>query len=928
MNETIKLNACPRCEAPIPAEAPQGLCPRCVLAGAANPTEAGVPATATGEIPSIPRLAAAFPQLEIVELIGRGGMGFVFKARQPHLDRYVALKLLPDKLAKDPQFAERFNREGRFLAKLNHPNIVSVFDFGQAGGFYYLMMEYVDGVNLRQAMRAGRFSPAEALAIVPKICEALQYAHEQGVLHRDIKPENILLDAKGRVKIADFGIAKLVGEDAPSFTLTGTGHALGTPHYMAPEQIETPGEVDHRADIYSLGVVFYEMLTGELPIGRFKPPSERTPLDQRVDEIVMRALERERELRQKNASEFKTQVERVSSEPQSPSTPVKGSQPGLPRSVPKWSLKSVWGAVLVGVSLVPVIFFLAILIYFMASQRGRSGGSWGVLLIASLIISLPAIAGTILGWMGLNDIRAHVGQRRGLPLAVFAALTWPLLLLVGGTLVIPVMISFRPSPSGTGVPLAGQLTLLVPAGVITFAIWSIYTTARWAGNTPAPQRRGLLKWIFLALMLFGVGLVLAPEFRALTSVHHVKHSPSPATIDTHLAPWIQFTFTAVELRELAGERWLAIDYLDDVHGAADKTFPWEARIPGFTAQTRTSEFVGGGKNSTPVRHQRVEYRMPDSLPREQLEKLRDDVVKALLHKSFRLEPGERKQLFELNTREGGYLTASIEVIPQPSPRKFELRVPTITNDPYKSVGVTTDSELPVGDYLVGLLQRPDGRWEEKPAVVTVYKGSGRTSARAMKHVLWSMSLLESNRVREIVADMRVSLDGRVVELLPGGHLSVFKATNVHGAVTEGFIALRSQRWSATNLPPVAVSIDESPQNWGRFLSVKIRVSAPPGFYPSAVGLLDDGSELETHTSIMGGGKGSAWSGDACQWYFPSEFESRDVQEMVRQLESTKVASPNGVVIPPGQRVPMFSVTNKNGSVFRGYFELEMTPQVQ
>src|SRR6185503_8536753 len=202
-------------------------------------------------------------------------------------DRYVALKLLPDKLAKDPHFAERFNREGRFLAKLNHPNIVSVFDFGQAGGFYFLLMEYVDGVNLRQAMRAGRFSPAEALGIVPKICEALQYAHEQSVLHRDIKPENILLDAKGRVKIADFGIAKLVGEDAHPFGLTGTGAALGTPHYMAPEQMKSPGDVDHRADIYSLGVVFYEMLTGELPIGRFAPPSERTPLDQRVDEIVM-----------------------------------------------------------------------------------------------------------------------------------------------------------------------------------------------------------------------------------------------------------------------------------------------------------------------------------------------------------------------------------------------------------------------------------------------------------------------------------------------------------------------------------------------------------------------------------------------------------------------------------------------------------------
>jgi len=271
MNTNGSTHACPKCGAAVPADAPQGLCPRCVLACAARAAEVQRSATATGEIPSLERVAAAFPALEVVELVGRGAMGFVFKVRQPHLDRFVALKLLPDKLARDPRFAERFNREGRVLARLNHPNIVSVFDFGRTEHFYFLLMEFVDGVNLRQAMQAGRFSPSEALAIVPKICEALQYAHEQGVLHRDIKPENILLDARGRVKIADFGIAKLVGEDQPSVTLTGTGAALGTPHYMAPEQLERPSEVDHRADVYSLGVVFYEMLTGELPIGRFAP---------------------------------------------------------------------------------------------------------------------------------------------------------------------------------------------------------------------------------------------------------------------------------------------------------------------------------------------------------------------------------------------------------------------------------------------------------------------------------------------------------------------------------------------------------------------------------------------------------------------------------------------------------------------------------
>src|SRR6187431_1119001 len=126
-------------------------------------------------------------------------------------------------------------------------------------------MEYVDGSNLRQLMRAAELTPEQALAIVPQVCDALQFAHDEGIVHRDIKPENILLDRRGRVKIADFGLAKLLGQAATDFTLTGTRQAMGTLHYMAPEQVVGARAVDHRADIYSLGVTFYEMLTGELP---------------------------------------------------------------------------------------------------------------------------------------------------------------------------------------------------------------------------------------------------------------------------------------------------------------------------------------------------------------------------------------------------------------------------------------------------------------------------------------------------------------------------------------------------------------------------------------------------------------------------------------------------------------------------------------
>lgn len=301
---------CPSCGETIPADAPQGLCPRCVLEVAASPTEEGNPTTSQPrfEPPSLDAVRAAFPQFEILGLIGCGGMGAVFRARQPHLDRVVALKILPRELGDLPEFAERFAREGQVLAKLNHPNIVSVFDFGESEGFFFLLMEYVDGVNLRQAMRAGRFSPEQALEIVPPICEALQFAHDEGVLHRDIKPENVLLDAKGRVKIADFGIAKLLGEVAGAGPTLTRGAVPGTPQYMAPEQIEQPAQVDHRADIYSLGVVFYEMLTGELPIGRFAAPSERTGVGAEVDEIVLRSLEKEREKRQQSATQVRTEV--------------------------------------------------------------------------------------------------------------------------------------------------------------------------------------------------------------------------------------------------------------------------------------------------------------------------------------------------------------------------------------------------------------------------------------------------------------------------------------------------------------------------------------------------------------------------------------------------------------------------------------------
>ncbi|MBI2931850.1 MAG: protein kinase [Planctomycetes bacterium] len=300
------MNArCPSCGFAFESQVAPGLkeaCPRCLAAFAlAEPEDAPL------------KPGASFHGLEILQPIGHGGMGVVYKARQTDLDRLVALKVLSPRLAADPEFIVRFNREAKALAALNHPNIVHVHDVGKDADLLYLVMEFVDGVSLRELMRDGRLSPAQALKIVPQICDALEFAHSHGVLHRDIKPENILIDRDGRVKIADFGLAKMLRHD--DAVATQTNISMGTPAYMAPEQHECLKTVDHRADIYSLGVVFYEMLTGELPVGRFDPPSQRVHIDVRLDDVVMKALEKHLDKRYQRAAHVKTDLETVVATP-------------------------------------------------------------------------------------------------------------------------------------------------------------------------------------------------------------------------------------------------------------------------------------------------------------------------------------------------------------------------------------------------------------------------------------------------------------------------------------------------------------------------------------------------------------------------------------------------------------------------------------
>ena len=292
---------CKRCRAETDDLSVSGLCARCLMA--ANFISKTLPDTEIPE-PAAPlspeEISGYFPNYEILECLGRGGMGVVYKARQKTLDRLVAIKILADEWKEDSLFAKRFENEARTLALMSHPNIVTVHDFGDAEGLFYIAMEFIDGVNLRDLIEDGKMPPDDAFAIIPPICEALNYAHHKGIVHRDIKPENILLDNEGKIKLADFGVASLLGTE---------GEKAGTAPYMAPEQ--SKGQSDERTDIYSLGVVLYEMLTGERPTKDIVVPSHTVDVSNRIDNLVLRAMEKGPENRIQTALEFRTVAQEV-----------------------------------------------------------------------------------------------------------------------------------------------------------------------------------------------------------------------------------------------------------------------------------------------------------------------------------------------------------------------------------------------------------------------------------------------------------------------------------------------------------------------------------------------------------------------------------------------------------------------------------------
>ena len=306
---------CGSCGTVLAKEAIGRVCAGCLLArgvSALQPRTGMEPGNF--EAPEPEELEKIFPDFEVRRLLGRGGMGAVYQAFQRDLEREVALKILPPETAGDEEFQERFRREAATLAKLDHPNIVSLYDYGEREGYFYFIMEYVEGADLSALMSDGEFSPQEILAIVGQICDALDYSHERGVVHRDIKPGNILISEEGLTKIVDFGLAKM--EDPLDQGLTRTLSTMGTLQYMSPEQMKGLKNTDSRSDIYSLGVVLYELLTGKLPAGRFKSPSEQKGgLSPGFDEVVLKALKEEPGQRQQRAAELKSGLQQAVAAP-------------------------------------------------------------------------------------------------------------------------------------------------------------------------------------------------------------------------------------------------------------------------------------------------------------------------------------------------------------------------------------------------------------------------------------------------------------------------------------------------------------------------------------------------------------------------------------------------------------------------------------
>jgi serine/threonine protein kinase len=249
---------------------------------------------------------------EVYELIGGGGMGEVYRAVRHSDQLVVALKVVAGRLTRDPEVTARFENEVSALTSLSHPNVVTILDQGIAlDGRHFLVTEHVDGCDLRRLLRAQRLDAERAFDIFDKVCAAIAHAHAVGIVHRDIKPANILIGSDGTVKVADFGLAKTLVDDTHFYGFTQTRDTFGTPYYIAPEVTRQAGMADQRSDVYSLGVLLYELLSGAVPMGQYTPLSQRIDIDRRIDTILAEALADDPQRRTDTVSELAIRTRRL-----------------------------------------------------------------------------------------------------------------------------------------------------------------------------------------------------------------------------------------------------------------------------------------------------------------------------------------------------------------------------------------------------------------------------------------------------------------------------------------------------------------------------------------------------------------------------------------------------------------------------------------
>jgi len=269
--------------------------------------------------------AHQIPGYKILGKLGAGAMAIVYKAKQLSLNRTVAIKVLPKRFTENPEYVERFYKEGQAAGKLNHNNIVQAFDVGEAGGYHYFVMEYVEGKTLHDDLVAGKvFAEDEALDIIIQVAHALAHAHARGLIHRDVKPKNIMINTAGVVKLADMGLARETTDIEAA--QTEQGKAYGTPYYIAPEQIRGEIDIDGRADIYGLGATFYHLVTGRVPFmaddpadvmrkhlrERLIPPDHiNTQLSAGISEVIEVMMAKRKEDRYNDAEELLTDLQAV-----------------------------------------------------------------------------------------------------------------------------------------------------------------------------------------------------------------------------------------------------------------------------------------------------------------------------------------------------------------------------------------------------------------------------------------------------------------------------------------------------------------------------------------------------------------------------------------------------------------------------------------